>query len=300
MGKIRVKTFGLEDDQKEQDKKARQNEAKKIEAAKRKAAKEAAESEKTSEKGAKNDKLQAETSESDTKEIDSEAKKGKTESSEKSSEPKKAKKDKFNKKKIRSAAYKKQASALDKNKKYTIKEALELLNKLKRAKFDETVELHINTNEKGVSGSLTLPHGTGKTMKVAIADNTSEPKKLEELIKEIESGNINFDILIATPDSMSHLAKVARYLGPKGLMPNPKNGTVSPKPLEAAKKFEGGQINFKTEAKAAIIHMTVGKLSFDEKKLSENIEALLKAIQNKNIKNATLKSTMSPGIKIII
>ncbi len=97
---------------------------------------------------------------------------------------------------------------------------------------------------------------------------------------------------------MSKLAKVARILGPRGLMPNPKNGTITPKPQEVAKKFQGGQINFKTESKFPILHLTVGKISFGEKKLSENIQSALSAIQTKNIKNITLKSTMSPGIKL--
>lgn len=290
MGKVRVKTIGLEEDTKEKDKKARQNEAKKIEAAKRKAAKEKSEAD--SQAGGTDPESEVQKNVKDQK--------PEKISDSKSPTSGKTKKEKFKKKKIRSEGYKKALAQFEKDKKYTINEALKLLKGMKLAKFDETVELHINTNEKGVAGSLTLPHGTGKTMKVAIADNAVDPKKLEELIKKIESGQIDFDILIATPDSMSHLARVARYLGPRGLMPNPKNGTVHPKPQEAAKKFEGGQINFKTEAKASIIHMTVGKISFDEKMLLENTQAILKAIQNKNIKNVTIKSTMSPGIKLNI
>ncbi len=117
-------------------------------------------------------------------------------------------------------------------------------------------------------------------------------------MKKVETGKIDFDILIAAPDAMPKLARVARFLGPRGLMPNPKNGTVTPKPQEVAKKFEAGQINFKTEAKSPILHLSVGKVSFGNKKLADNIQAALTAVQPKNIKNITLKSTMSPGIKI--
>jgi large subunit ribosomal protein L1 len=127
---------------------------------------------------------------------------------------------------------------------------------------------------------------------VAIAD--------DKLIAEVEKGIINFDVLVAEPAMMAKLAKVAKVLGPRGLMPNPKNGTITPKPEEVAKKYAGGQINFKTEAKAPIIHLTVGKVSFGPAKLTDNIEALIAAIKKPNIVNVTLKSTMSPGLKLKI
>lgn len=99
---------------------------------------------------------------------------------------------------------------------------------------------------------------------------------------------------------MPKLGRVAKVLGPRGLMPNPKNGTISEKPEEVAKKYEGGQINFKTEAKSPIMHLTVGKMSFGKEKLTQNVESLISAIKKSNIINATLKSTMSPGIKLKI
>jgi large subunit ribosomal protein L1 len=145
---------------------------------------------------------------------------------------------------------------------------------------------------------MVLPHGTGKETRVVIANNAADPKHVDELVAAIEAGQISFDVLVATPDTMPKLARVARVLGPRGLMPNPKNGTVTPKPDEVAKKFAGGQINFKTEAKFPLLHLAVGKLSFGEKKLSENIKTALDAIQVKQIKTVTLKSTMSPGIKL--
>jgi large subunit ribosomal protein L1 len=191
-----------------------------------------------------------------------------------------------------SEKYEELSKEVDKAKTYALAEALELLEKLQRKSFDETVELHINTVTTGVSGQITLPHGTGKTTRVAIAD--------EKLIAEIEKGIINFDVLIAEPTMMAKLARVAKVLGPRGLMPNPKNGTITPKPEEVAKKYAGGQMNFKTEAKAPIMHLTVGKVSFGPAKLTDNIDALIAAIKKANIVNATLKSTMSPGLKIKI
>jgi large subunit ribosomal protein L1 len=200
----------------------------------------------------------------------------------------------------RSKKYQSVVGIVDKMKTYELSEALELLPQIHLAKFDETVEVHINTHTTGVAGNVVLPHGTGKQVKVAILAPGKDEKGAEELMKEIAAGNINFDVLVATPDAMPKLAKYARVLGPRGLMPNPKNGTVTPKPEEVAKKFAGGQINFKTESKMPIIHMSVGKLSFKKEQLEENIKVAVAAVQNKNIKNITLKSTMSPGIKITV
>ncbi|MBI4097077.1 MAG: 50S ribosomal protein L1 [Candidatus Levybacteria bacterium] len=216
-------------------------------------------------------------------------------------EEKQTKKKKYAKKTTgptRSKRYQEVVTLVDKTKTYPLSEALVLLPKLKLAKFDETVELHINTVEAGVSGSLVLPHGTGKKMRVVIANPTQDPAALDELVKKIEAGTIDFDVLIATPDAMPKLARVAKFLGPRGLMPNPKAGTVTPKPEEVAKKFEAGQITFKTEAKAPIIHIAVGKVSFGEEKLADNIKAIVASLQANKVRNVTLKSTMSPGIKI--
>lgn len=204
---------------------------------------------------------------------------------------KKTKKEKFLKKaNKRSANYSAKVMEIDKNKTYSFSEALELLRKVKIAKFDETVELHINTTEAGISGNVKLPHGTGKEIRIAVADDA--------LLSEVEKGKINFDVLIATPSMMPKLGKVARFLGPRGLMPNPKNGTISENPEEAMKKFQGGQINFKTEAKNPLMHLVIGKTSFEDEKLSENIQTIVKAIKKDRIRQIVLKSTMSPGIKI--
>lgn len=200
----------------------------------------------------------------------------------------------------KSARYISSKKMIDKTKHYDILEALGILSQLQKAKFDETVELHINTIDKGVSGNVTLPHGTGKQTRVAIIAPSKDQKAADELLKKIESGRIEFDILIATPDAMPKLAKVARILGPKGLMPNPKNGTITMKPEEIAKAYAGGQIAYKTEAKSPIIHVSIGKISFGKEKLAENIRTFLGSIDKTKMKNAFVKSTMSPSIKIII
>lgn len=197
-----------------------------------------------------------------------------------------------NRKSPHSKSYQKVLANLDRNNKYKLTDALSQLEKLQRSKFDETVELHINTIETGVSGNLTLPHGTGKQIRVAIAD--------DDLLARVTAGKIDFDILLAAPIMMPKLAKVAKILGPKGLMPNPKNATLVKDPEKAAENFKKGQINFKTELKAPIMHLIVGKMSFGAKKLSENILALIEAIKKEKIRNVTLKSTMSPGIKLEI
>lgn len=281
MGKIRVKTIGDEKQEKKDQKKA---EARAL----AKKAKEEAEARKAAE-------------ESETPAIEEPVEKQEAVADEAAPvEKKRTKKEKFAKSKeqTRSASYVATAQKIDQNKKYKLAEAVSLLPSLKRAKFDETVELHINTTEKGISGTVTLPHGTGKQIRVVIANQSEDPKAVEELIKKIEAGSIDFDILIATPDTMPKLAKVARTLGPRGLMPNPKNGTVTPKPDEAAKKFAGGQMQFKTESKFPIVHMIVGKLSFEEKQLQDNIKTAIQAVNLKKIRNVTVKSTMSPAIKL--
>ncbi|MGH7245760.1 MAG: 50S ribosomal protein L1 [Candidatus Levyibacteriota bacterium] len=280
MGKVRINTIGDEAAEKEQ----------KVKAEKRKEAK------KFEKKAEEKDQVETKTQPQE------EAPKEEKAAEKTAEEPKKEKKikQKNTKARERSEKYKTAKALIDKNKFYSVKEALELVEKAHLAKFDETVELHVNTLTTGVTGNVTLPHGTGKKTRVAILAPTKDPKGTEDLLKEIESGKINFDILVATPDAMPKLAKVARILGPKGLMPNPKNGTITPKPEEVAKKYEGGQINFKTEAKAPIIHMTVGKLSFGKDKLAENITTAFTAIQSQNMKSAVVKSTMSPSVKLHI
>lgn len=276
MGKIRVKTFGSPEEEELNKKKAKE----KKEAKKLTKAPGGKGGERVVSLGVSEEEIKKEISETKIDE--------KEPSSAKASKGKK----KFAKKKIRSKRYQASVINLDKSKTYSLKEALELLGKFQKTKFDETIELHLNTTKSGISGNITLPHGSGKTTRVAIAD--------DKTIAEIEEGKINFDILIAEPLMMPKLAKVAKVLGPRGLMPNPKNGTITTKPQDLVKKFEAGQMSFKTEAKAPLIHMVVGKFSFGEQKLADNIKSAIGAIKAENIQQVVVKSTMSPGIRISI
>ena len=274
MGKIRVKTLGDDELEKEQKK----NIEKRHEAKKTVKAPGGKGGERVASVGPSQEELEA---------LEQKTEEEKTEVVEK-----KVKKEQKDEKAFHSQKYQSLLSLVDKTKVYTISDALDLLERLQRKNFDETVELHLNTNSTGISGNVTLPNGTGKKTKVAIAD--------DKLIAEIEKGIISFDVLLAKPEMMAKLTKVAKILGPKGLMPNPKNGTITEKVEEALKKYEDGQVNFKTEAKSPIMHLTVGKMSFGKEKLTQNLESLITAIKKSNISNATLKSTMSPGLKVKI
>jgi len=204
----------------------------------------------------------------------------------------------------RSHAYLAAKKMVDHSKLYKISEAIELVKKTSFSKFDGSVEAHINCTEKGLRGQVNLPHGTGRQVRVAIAS--------DELIEKINkhsfssnkqsfssnSGKIDFDILVASPAMMPKLAKIAKVLGPKGLMPNPKAGTISDKPEELVKKLSSGQTQFKSETEAPIIHFVLGKVSFTNKDLEENYQALMTAIGLEKIISIFLKSTMSPSVKI--
>lgn len=207
---------------------------------------------------------------------------------------KKARKEK--KARVRSKRYVEAASLVDKTKTYPPGDAVSLVKKTSLTKFDGSVELHINLNpaslgeKKDMRGSVSLPHGTGKQVRVLIAD--------ESIIADVAEGKINFDILVAHPSMMPKLAKVARILGPKGLMPNPKTGTVTEDTAKRAKELTTGKVNFKTEPDQPLIHLLVGKVSFEDKKLLENVNAILDAVGRGKIAKATLTSTMGPGVKI--
>lgn len=275
MGKIRVNTIGDESLEQKQ----------KIDAEKRQEAKKVAKAEEPNES--------KETKGESKKEIEKTAK---APSSVKTT----AGKSGGQKKKLRSPRYIASKKFVEKSKQYKIIEALDVLSQMQKTKFDETVELHINTIEKGVSGNVTLPHGTGKKTRVAIISPTTDAAGAEKLLKDIAAGKIEFEVLIATPDAMPKLAKVAIILGPKGLMPNPKAGTVTAKPQELAKKYAGGQIAYKTEAKSPIIHVSVGKMSFGKEKLAQNIDVFITSIDRSKLKNAYIKSTMSPSLRLVI
>jgi large subunit ribosomal protein L1 len=189
----------------------------------------------------------------------------------------------------RSAKYVAVRSQVDKTKKYSVTAAIDLIKKLSYTKFEGTITAHVVVKEVGTSASLTLPHSTGKTLRVAIADDA--------VIASIQDGQIDFDVLVAHPSFMPKLAKLAPVLGPKGLMPNPKNGTLTPNTEAQKKKLEAGTVTIKTEKKAPLLHVRMGKTSMDTKQLAENINALLKALTGKT-QSLVIASTMSPGVKI--
>jgi large subunit ribosomal protein L1 len=191
--------------------------------------------------------------------------------------------------KVRSEAYKIAKSKIDVNKTYTVSDALKLLKQINLTKFDPTVELHITLANGSFSQTIRLPYSTGKVRRIAIANDAT--------LSQIESGKIDFDVLLACPKDMPKLVKLAKILGPKGLMPNPKNNTIVNNPEETAKKMSDTiSIDIKTEKSAPIIHTVVGKLSQPEKELTANIEAVLKSLSQ--ISKIVLKTTMSPAIKL--
>ena len=224
-------------------------------------------------------------------------KSGMTEGTQK--EPKAQKEKKTKKKsassslKIRRARGKKYQDAkkhTDPKKQYELAEAVDLLKKISYAKFDESVELHLNVLKDNMKGEVSLPHSTGKTLRVAIID--------DKVLEKIEKGVLDFDILIAHPSFMPKIARFARILGPRGLMPNPKNGTLTPKPEETAKKFQAGALRWKTEPKAPLIHQMIGKKSHEPKAIVENATAFIVSVGTKNILSAYIKSTMSPALRL--
>lgn len=175
---------------------------------------------------------------------------------------------------------------------YSLSEAINLLKETSLSSFNGKTEAHLVTTKTGIKGEVSLPHFESKAKRIEIAS--------DETLKKIETGKIDFDVLIATPAFMANLVKYAKILGPKGLMPNPKDGTISKNPAEAAKKFEKASLAFKTEASAPLIHTVFGKVSQKENELEENLKALIRAVGPRNIKKAVIKATMGPAIKLDI
>jgi len=190
---------------------------------------------------------------------------------------------------FRGKKYQAVRAQLDKTKLYEPQEALELVKKLSYSKFVGSIEAHVVVKEVGMSVDLSLPHSTGKSLKVEIVN--------KDLLAKIEAGEIDFDVLLATPEFMPKLAKLAPILGPKGLMPNPKNGTLTPNPELKKKALEAGNFTLKTEKKAPLMHLIIGKTDMSTKDLLENLMTLLKALENKVLK-MSIAASMSPGIKV--
>ena len=217
--------------------------------------------------------------------------------------------------------YTEAAKLVDRTVQYDTPDAIALLKKTATAKFDETVEVHIRTGcdgrhaEQQVRGAVVLPNGTGKTVRVLVfakGDKLAEAEAAgaehvggEELIPKIQNeGWLDFDVVVATPDMMGVVGRLGKVLGPKGLMPNPKAGTVTMDVAKAVNDIKAGKIEYRLD-KANIIHVPVGKISFDEAKLQENFDALMEAIQKAKpaslkgqyLRSITLTTTMGPGIK---
>ncbi len=221
----------------------------------------------------------------------------------------------------RSKTLKAAYEAFDKETAYSTEEAVKLMVKHSKVKFDPTAEIHFTLEidpkqaDQQVRTTTSLPHGTGKSMRVVAicGDDLQKAAKsagameagAEELIEKIAQGWTDFDALVASPDMMKNLAKAARVLGPKGLMPNPKSGTVTPDIEKAVKEIAAGRIEFRND-KFGIVHSVFGKLSFGDKKLLENLDFFIKTLKDNKpsgvkgayIKNVTINSTMGPGIKV--
>jgi len=216
------------------------------------------------------------------------------------------------------------AKLIEKNKAYEVEEAMKLVLQTGTAKFDETVELHMRLGvdpkhaDQQVRGVVVLPNGTGKSVKVLVIAKGAKADEAaaagadyvgaEEIIAKIQNeGWIDFDVCVATPDMMGLVGRIARLLGPKGLMPNPKSGTVTMDVTKAIKEIKAGKVEYRLD-KTAIIHVPVGKKSFGAEKLIENMNVVVEAIQKAKpaaakgtyIKSVSIASTMGPGVKVNI
>ncbi len=217
--------------------------------------------------------------------------------------------------------YRKVAEQVEAGKLYSLDDAMALATKTNPAKFDATVELHVNLNvdprqaDQNIRATVALPHGTGKTIRVAVlapADQLDKAKKAgadiageEDLLQLLDKEQLDFDILVATPQMMPRLGKYARLLGPRGLMPNPKSGTVTTNIAKAVEEAKAGRVEYRVD-KQAIVHQGIGKVSFDATKLGENAKAFiasLNSVKPSSIKGAYIKSlavttTMGPSLKV--
>ena len=221
-----------------------------------------------------------------------------------------------------SKRYAESAKLVDSNKEYEIKEALEVIEKMPKTKFDQTVELHVKLGvdskhaDQQVRGTVVLPNGTGKTQRVLVfakGPKAEEAEKAgadfvgaEELIPKIQNDNwFEYDVIVATPDMMGVVGRLGKVLGPKGLMPNPKSGTVTMDVTKAIKEIKSGKVEYRLD-KTNIIHLGFGKVSFGAEKLAENYDVIMNAIikakpaaaKGQYIKSVSVSTTMGPGLYI--
>ncbi len=277
--------------------------------------------------------IEKETEEQKNKEIEKLAKKESAKKttktkkkSKKTTTNKKSKKEKVKlskEEKAHSKKYREVSALVDRDTRYTLEEGIKLIKKTSTTKFDSSVEIHVrlgvdpSASDQQVRGTVTLPEGTGKQKKVAVICGPDKEKEARDagaekvgsdsLIAEIGKGKLDFDVLVATPDMMSKVGKLGKILGTKGLMPNPKAGTVTPDVGKVVKGLKTGMVEFRVD-KDGIIHQVIGKVSFDEKKLENNYNAFMDAIKHAKpsgvkgtyIRSVTLATTMGPGIKITV
>lgn len=214
------------------------------------------------------------------------------------------------------------AEIVDKNKLYTVEEAFELVEKLPKRKFDETVELHVRLGvdsrnaDQQVRGTVVLPNGTGKTVRVLVIAKGDKAKEAmdagadfvgaEEMITKIQNENwFEYDVIVTTPDMMGVIGRIGKILGPKGLMPNPKSGTITMDVKKAVQDIKAGKVEYRLD-KTNITHLAIGKVSFGPQKLKENYTAIMDALvkakpaaaKGQYIKGIALTTTMGPGIKV--
>lgn len=223
----------------------------------------------------------------------------------------------------RGKKYHEAVKLVDRTKAYNAKEAIELLKETSKANFDETVEVAFRLGvdpkkaDQQIRGAMVLPNGTGKTQTVLVFAKGDKVKEAEaagadfvgdqELINKINQGWFEFDVIVATPDMMAEVGKLGRVLGPKGLMPNPKTGTVTFDIEKAVNDIKAGKVEYRVD-KSANVHVPIGKISFDNEKLMENFEAITQTIvkvkpqsaKGTYVRNASITSTMGPGIKVDI
>ena len=274
MGKVRTRILGLDDVEEKQKKKQKQKlEEKKIE--KKKVTKNVIlnDSEGSLANASSSDKLRDSSPEAQN---------------DKSKEKKKSQKKQEATKKVRGKKYIKAKEAVTQDKKYSLDEAIKLLKKITYVKFDESVEIHANLVKEGMRGEVDFPHSIGKTMRIRIVD--------EKLLEEVEAGKVEFEMLVSHPSYMPKLARFAKILGPRGLMPTPKAGTVTDKPEEVVKKFTSGAVRYKGEAKAPLLHQLIGKISYEDKQIEDNVKALIKTVGLANVQKLWIKTSMSPSI----
>ena len=213
------------------------------------------------------------------------------------------------------------ASKIEHGKRYSIEDALTLIKECATANFDESIDVSVNLgvdakkSDQNVRGAVVLPNGTGKTVRVAVftqGDNVAKAEAagadvvgMEDLMKSMQDGDLDYDVVIASPDAMGVVGRLGQVLGPRGLMPNPKVGTVTPDVATAVNNAKAGQVRYRTD-KAAIVHAGIGKASFDVKALSENITALMEALKKAKpssakgvyFKKLSVSSTMGAGVAV--